>query len=265
MLSVTPAHALQTEAGEWRAAGQLQAGDHVRSIKGSVTIDSTYTESVSPTAVISYELEGGEAYVVGEMPVVVAGTCDLKTIKEALGTEFSAFQNRIFNLGLKTAERAELYRDFVAGNQQLRNLLKTEEGLKAWKILSNFPHRSNTKYLQYVDNLRNPVLGNATAPYLTDYAKRFKDFFPEIAANVYQVHHAIPQKVKNTFNLIQDPALHSLENLRGIPQGSNFHQTITTRWNQWYNANPNFTLQNALDYAKQIDNEFGHLFIPPIR
>jgi hypothetical protein len=147
MLSVTPAHALQTEAGEWRAAGQLQAGDYLRSAKGVVRLDSTYTESVSPTAVISYELEGGKAYVVGEMPVVVAGTCDLKTIKEALGTEFSVFQNRIFNLGLKTAERAELYKDFVAGNQQLRNLLKTEEGLKAWKGLANTTVRTNISWL----------------------------------------------------------------------------------------------------------------------
>ncbi len=137
MLSVTPAHALQTEAGEWVAAGQLEKGTPLRSIKGIVRLDSTYTEAVSPTPVISYELEGGLDYVVGEMPVVVAATCDLKTIKEALGAEFSIFQNRIISLGLKSSERAELYKDFIAGNQQLRNLLKTEEGLKAWKGLAN--------------------------------------------------------------------------------------------------------------------------------
>ena len=71
------------------------------------------------------------------MPVVVSSVCDLKTIKEALGAEFSVFQNRIITLGLKSTERAALYKDFLAGNQQLRTLLKTEEGLKAWKGLAN--------------------------------------------------------------------------------------------------------------------------------
>jgi hypothetical protein len=63
MLSVTPAHALQTENGAWIAAGQLEKSTSLRSISGVVRLDSTFTESVTPTAVISYELEGGEAYL----------------------------------------------------------------------------------------------------------------------------------------------------------------------------------------------------------
>jgi hypothetical protein len=147
MLSVTPAHALQTEAGEWVAAGQLKVGESLRSASGVVRLDSTFTESVSPTAVISYELEGGLDYLVGEMPVLVGGTCDLKTIKEALGTEFTIFQNRIISIGLNTTQRATLYKEFLAGNQQLRNLLKTEEGLKAWKGLANTTVRTNIAWL----------------------------------------------------------------------------------------------------------------------
>ncbi len=80
VLSVTPAHALQTESGEWVAAGQLQVGENLRSASGVVRLDSAYTESVTPTPVISYEVEGNEAYLVGEMPVVVAGKCKIRDI-----------------------------------------------------------------------------------------------------------------------------------------------------------------------------------------
>ena len=36
----------------------------------------------------------------------------------------------------------------------------------------------------------------------------------------------------------------------------------------FYEANPdgpNMTKQKLLDYAKEIDDEFGHLFLPPVR
>jgi hypothetical protein len=56
-----------------------------------------------------------------------------------------------------------------------------------------------------------------------------------------------------------------LENLRGIPNSTGIHGIITGRWTAWYNTHPNFTIQQALDYAKELDDEFGHLFVPPIR
>jgi len=65
--------------------------------------------------------------------------------------------------------------------------------------------------------------------------------------------------------------MNSLENLRGIPQDINSEvhlKAIRKRWNDFYDANPdgpNMSKQKLLNFAKQIDNEFGHLFLPPIR
>ncbi len=58
--------------------------------------------------------------------------------------------------------------------------------------------------------------------------------------------------------------LHSLENLRGMPSLA-AHQTLTNRWNAFYLAHPNPTLQQVMDQVKALDDEFGHSFIPPIR
>jgi hypothetical protein len=64
--------------------------------------------------------------------------------------------------------------------------------------------------------------------------------------------------------------LNSLENLRGIPASINneIHlSAIRSRWNQLYSNNSpsRITKQKLLDQAKNIDNEYGHLFNPPIR
>jgi hypothetical protein len=147
MLSVTPAHAFlkvlpsgeDLGGAEWVAAGQLEKGTSLRSISGVVRLDSTFTESVTPTAVISYELEGGEAYVVGEMPVVVASSCKIKTIKDELGINFDAFKTKVKNLNLNPTQRGALYDDFLNGNQNLKNLLQTDDGLRAWRGLSYTP------------------------------------------------------------------------------------------------------------------------------
>ena len=121
------------------------------------------------------------------------------------------------------------------------------------------------QYLKYIEDLKTPRLGGYFATEAT-YNPRFKAKFNDISDEVWQVHHAIPKKVKNIYGLIDDNQLHSLENLRGIPINDQaFHQDITNMWSVWYTANPNFTLQNAMDYAKEIDDLFGHRFIPPIR
>ncbi|MFZ5970715.1 MAG: hypothetical protein ACOYXA_03910 [Bacteroidota bacterium] len=106
-----------------------------------------------------------------------------------------------------------------------------------------------------------------SAPRL-DYRKTFKEeAFPEIADDIYQVHHGVPQKVFNKYpGRITEAELNSLENLRGISKAnSKIHQQITNRWEAFYQTNPNFTRQDAIDFAKKIDDEFGHLFLPPIR
>ncbi len=43
---------------------------------------------------------------------------------------------------------------------------------------------------------------------------------------------------------------------------------IRKKWTDFYEANPdgpNMTKQKLLDYATEIDDEYGHLFLPPIR
>ena len=132
MLSVTPAHALQTESGTWVAARQLEKGTQLRSITGVVRLDSTYTESVSPTPVISYELEGGLDYVVGEMPVVVAGICQLRSVVEAFDGNKVAFQNLI--KGLNPLQRSAL----IQGISEIADLTKRKDFIKAFVADAKF-------------------------------------------------------------------------------------------------------------------------------
>lgn len=132
VLSVTPAHALQTEAGEWIAAGQLQQGDYLQSANGVVRLDSTFTESVSSTPVISYELEGSLDYVVGEMPVVVAGICQLRSVVEAFDGNKAAFQNLI--RGLNPSQRSAL----IQGIAEITDLTKRKDFIKAFVADANF-------------------------------------------------------------------------------------------------------------------------------
>jgi hypothetical protein len=40
---------------------------------------------------------------------------------------------------------------------------------------------------------------------------------------------------------------------------------IRRRWNEFYRSHPNPTKQELLDFASSIDDEFGHLFVPPWR
>jgi hypothetical protein len=57
MMSLTPNHALQNEAGQWIEAQNLHAGDHLRSPQGIVEVEDACTETVPLTPVISFELE----------------------------------------------------------------------------------------------------------------------------------------------------------------------------------------------------------------
>jgi hypothetical protein len=68
--------------------------------------------------------------------------------------------------------------------------------------------------------------------------------------------------------LVSQSEMHSLENLRGIPNGINGRvhlSQIRREWNQFYAANPTATQRQLLDFATKIDDKFGHLFLPPVR
>jgi len=140
---------------------------------------------------------------------------------------------------------------------------------RSWGILKKmggklFDIEDLPRYLKYIDDLKTPKLGGYFATENT-FNPNFKSRFSDVQDQIKAVHHAVPQKVKNTYGLLNDTELHSLENLRGIPVNDNFHQELTNKWTQWYTQHPGFTLQDALNYAKQLDDQYGHRFVPPIR
>ena len=99
----------------------------------------------------------------------------------------------------------------------------------------------------------------------------FFNHHPEVAPSTI-VHHAAEKQIieKRWPELFKPAALESIENMRGIPKGLNgeMHLSkIRTRWNRFYDryAHVPPSEQEVLDFVKQIDDEFGHLFDPPIR
>lgn len=49
------------------------------------------------------------------------------------------------------------------------------------------------------------------------------------------------------------------------PAKGNFHQEITNKWNIYFKNNSNLKKSDIVAFAKKIDDEFGHLFLPPTR
>jgi hypothetical protein len=63
--------------------------------------------------------------------------------------------------------------------------------------------------------------------------------------------------------------MHSLENLRGIPnsQNADLHLSqIRMEWNEFYRNNPasGMTKQKLLDKASEIDRRYGSSFTPSL-
>jgi len=66
--------------------------------------------------------------------------------------------------------------------------------------------------------------------------------------------------------LFSESEIHSIENLRGIPNSINndIHLSQIRRiWNQFYRTNPNPLKSDLLKIATEIDNLFGDQFLPP--
>ncbi|MBB2975121.1 hypothetical protein FHX49_000662 [Microbacterium endophyticum] len=106
----------------------------------------------------------------------------------------------------------------------------------------------------------------------TDSLKYRDTFFeanPSVPPTNTVVHHAVEQGVLKKYPGIATPEqIHSLENLRGIPKSlnSSMHLSeIRIAWNTFYRENPTTTLDELLRYATKLDDQFGHLFTPPIR
>lgn len=96
-----------------------------------------------------------------------------------------------------------------------------------------------------------------------NYRKTFFDAHPHLKGKVI-VHHAIEQQVFKRYpGRFTESEIHSLENLRGIPNSINadIHLSkIRKAWNRFYKANPDATRQQLLDEATRIDRLFGSQF-----
>ncbi|WP_181165771.1 hypothetical protein [Mesorhizobium sp. B2-4-12] len=100
-----------------------------------------------------------------------------------------------------------------------------------------------------------------------NYRKTFLDANPNLEGEVV-VHHAAERQVWERYpDLFAADEMHSLQNLRGIPKGldSLLHKIVFRfEWDQFYEAHPEATRRQVLDYVTYIDQKYGHLFNPPI-
>jgi hypothetical protein len=100
-----------------------------------------------------------------------------------------------------------------------------------------------------------------------NYRKTFFDSNPELKGQVF-VHHAVPQITLKAYpDEVTEAAIHSLENLRGIPNelNSGLHlKQIGSEWIRFYRANPNATREQLLQKATEIDLKYGGWFKPPV-
>lgn len=67
--------------------------------------------------------------------------------------------------------------------------------------------------------------------------------------------------------VVSESEMHSLENLRGIPNEINnrLHLSEMRReWNEFYRSNPQATKIQLLEQATKIDLRYGTQFTPPV-
>jgi hypothetical protein len=100
-----------------------------------------------------------------------------------------------------------------------------------------------------------------------NYRKTFFEAYPGLEGEVV-VHHAVPQQVLSDCpGLFTEAEIHSLENLRGIPneRNSDLHLSqITREWRRFFKVNPNLTREQVLQKATEIDLKYGRFFKPPV-
>ncbi len=121
-----------------------------------------------------------------------------------------------------------------------------------------------------VRGARGPVstmqLGKARSK---DFKGTFFGAHPGLRGKVV-VHHAIEQNVLKRYpGLFTEAELHSLANLRGIPNAFNNRvhlSAIRRAWDRFYETHPAgvATKEDFLEYARKIDIEFGGTFEPPL-
>lgn len=100
-----------------------------------------------------------------------------------------------------------------------------------------------------------------------NYRETFFAAHPSLRDKVV-VHHAIEQQVLKRYpGMFTEAEIHALGNLRGIPKSANpeLHLSkIRRAWNDFYRTHARPTKQVVLDFAAQLDRQFGALFDPPL-
>ena len=109
-------------------------------------------------------------------------------------------------------------------------------------------------------------LGSSTS---TNYRETFFTENPASRGKVW-VHHAVERQASEIRypTEVSSSQLHSIENLRGIPNeiNSDVHLSqIRKLWNEFYRTNPAATQAELLESATKIDDMFGACFLPPVR
>jgi hypothetical protein len=101
----------------------------------------------------------------------------------------------------------------------------------------------------------------------SDYRETFFAAHPSLRDKVV-VHHSVEQQILKRYpGLFTEAEIHSLKNLRGVPKSINpeLHLSkIRRAWNDFYRTHVRPTKQQVLDFAAQLDRQFGSLFEPPL-
>ncbi len=101
----------------------------------------------------------------------------------------------------------------------------------------------------------------------TNYRETFFAAHPALRGKVI-IHHSVEQQVLKKYpGLFTEAEIHSLKNLRGIPKSMNLDihlGKIRRAWNEFYRSYPKPTKRQVLDFAEQLDRQFGALFEPPL-
>ena len=129
--------------------------------------------------------------------------------------------------------------------------------------LTNF----KPSWLRQIGDTSEARFGVSTS---NDYRTTFFKANPELEGKVV-VHHAVEQGVLKRFpGVVNESEMHSLENLRGIPNDLNsmLHlSSLRAEWNQFYKpfmANGTMpTKIQLLQKATELDAKYGDQFIPP--
>ncbi|MCC2321357.1 hypothetical protein [Cellulomonas xiejunii] len=140
----------------------------------------------------------------------------------------------------------------------------------AARIRWNVRHADDSGAVQVVSTRRpgDPAsVGWATT---TKYRATFERANPAVPMKDLVIHHAVEQQVMTRYpGLFHKYELHSMENLRGIPQQLNrdLHLVqVRAAWDDFYDAfaaaGRNPSRQEVFDHATRVDDLLGHHFIP---